>query len=755
MTGAQESKTAVRPGAPPEQSGAGHLFLQRKCACGGSGAALGECEGCRKKRLKQAPLFAQAKLAISQPGDAFEHEADHVADQVMRMALPARNQSGAFPSISRIHPPQQKYEDHDDFLQQKESRSAATSYSTPVPGAPSIVQNVLSSPGEPLDRETRAFMEPRFGHDFSRVRVHTDEPAANSAQTVNALAYTVGRDIVFGRQQYAPHTPGGNKLLAHELVHVVQRNAHQGITTAEPILQRQSKRGRCTSVFLKLPNSIVFDGDRGAVEASVKTNITAGDYTISYDTSSDQFVISPWPTKDVILDVSLTAAAREKLDTYAAYRDSLAGGGAPLHVTESAAQPGTPAGGEADEVKFNVRQLTPSEFRSLTGVSSDLLPEGKLTSGADLPAPQIKPATSVSGRSVPEMTSWPRVVGMPAALARLPSYPIPPNATGILWTQMGAGHLSVLSNVGGEMTARGFRFDMWRNLFPERLSTGVPGTFQNDLLFTLLPNQTIVYRTSQPDAAAAFADRLLGTKYEQTYRFPPRAGTDVAVCGSNCITVPRAEVVDALGVAPEILTPEGPVDITLAGRPQPGAPFEPSQAGRGATVREYLGQDPSVFAERGLTKLPVPTMTIAARGAVGFLKVGGVIFMIYGAYKTGKRLHEAYGTPEFAPVVGEETGSWTGGILGTAIGGALGGAVFCSPGGPVDLVCVAGGFVGGLIVGGIGAIGGGALGRSVTPIVEKSMETLGKTYIENAEMCAKLPWYARGFCAYGSNPPSF
>ncbi len=93
----------------------------------------------------------------------------------------------------------------------------------PTNGVPPIVHDVLASSGQPLDAGTREFMEPRFGHDFSGVRVHTDAKAAESARAVNALAYTVGRDVVFGRGQYAPGTSGGRKLLAHELTHVVQQ----------------------------------------------------------------------------------------------------------------------------------------------------------------------------------------------------------------------------------------------------------------------------------------------------------------------------------------------------------------------------------------------------------------------------------------------------------------------------------------------------------------------------------------------------
>lgn len=93
----------------------------------------------------------------------------------------------------------------------------------PVGEVPQIVYDVLKSPGQPLDSETRAFMEPRFGQDFSGVRVHTDARAAESAWEVNARAYTVGRDVVFGSGQHSPRTNVGQKLIAHELTHVVQQ----------------------------------------------------------------------------------------------------------------------------------------------------------------------------------------------------------------------------------------------------------------------------------------------------------------------------------------------------------------------------------------------------------------------------------------------------------------------------------------------------------------------------------------------------
>ena len=98
------------------------------------------------------------------------------------------------------------------------------------------VQETRASQGQNLTDETRAFMEPRFGHDFSQVRIHTDERAAESAQALDALAYTVGQDIVFGTGQYVPETQEGRGLLAHELTHVVQQRGmnNAGPTTIGP-----------------------------------------------------------------------------------------------------------------------------------------------------------------------------------------------------------------------------------------------------------------------------------------------------------------------------------------------------------------------------------------------------------------------------------------------------------------------------------------------------------------------------------------
>jgi hypothetical protein len=90
---------------------------------------------------------------------------------------------------------------------------------------PPIVHQALRSPGQPLDDGARRFMESRFGHDFNRVRVHSDAQAAAAARSVDSLAFTVGPQLVFGAGQYAPATAAGRRLLAHELTHVLQQGS--------------------------------------------------------------------------------------------------------------------------------------------------------------------------------------------------------------------------------------------------------------------------------------------------------------------------------------------------------------------------------------------------------------------------------------------------------------------------------------------------------------------------------------------------
>ncbi|RKI63001.1 DUF4157 domain-containing protein [Corallococcus sp. AB049A] len=122
----------------------------------------------------------------------------------------------------------------------KDHLQAKRASSVDVGAAPGVeaAARVAGHGGVPLSAETRNFFEPRFGHDFSQVRVHADGPAESAARAVRACAYTHGRHIVFGSGEYAPGTTEGKRLLAHELAHVVQQGAAHG---APPRIHRQSK----------------------------------------------------------------------------------------------------------------------------------------------------------------------------------------------------------------------------------------------------------------------------------------------------------------------------------------------------------------------------------------------------------------------------------------------------------------------------------------------------------------------------------
>ncbi len=198
------------------------------------------------------PLFLHAKLASSQPhvqaklrigehGDAYEQEADRIAEQVL--AQPAHAGVGRAPL--RIQ------------------RYTAGESTGDVNWAPASVDPVLASPGTPLEPVLRQDMEQRFGYDFSAVRVHSGTAAEQSARELNAEAYTVGQKIAFGASRFAPASLEGRRLLAHELTHVVQQSGATGtgqIQRASPaVIQRQDAKQTTKVPFLiRLPADGVY-----------------------------------------------------------------------------------------------------------------------------------------------------------------------------------------------------------------------------------------------------------------------------------------------------------------------------------------------------------------------------------------------------------------------------------------------------------------------------------------------------------------
>ncbi len=263
------------------------MIVQRKCACGGG------CPSCQKEELEESHPI-QTKLKVNTPGDAFEREADRIADQVVGMNSPPYGAVSPLPvarvatsmaqrksiegvsspvfyaaqkSRGRAPPTLSNNLDHfqqGSFCLPLLQRKCACSRGVPCSEcedepetlaqrkvAPGPGRNVAGSEtfpqnlgfGRPLDDLTRLYMESRFGSDFSQVRIHDGTNAASAAQSVNALAYTVGRDIVFGEGRYAPATTDGRKLLAHELTHVLQQSGG----SADTLQRKESDLGDRTS----------------------------------------------------------------------------------------------------------------------------------------------------------------------------------------------------------------------------------------------------------------------------------------------------------------------------------------------------------------------------------------------------------------------------------------------------------------------------------------------------------------------------
>jgi hypothetical protein len=188
-------------------------ILQRKCACGSHTTGEGQCNDCGEKEhslqrkaisVNSSPTLAiQRKLAIGASDDPLEKEADRIADQVMSMTANA--------AITKAPLRIQRF---------------TGSPTGAITEAPPSVERVLSNSGRPLEPGLRQDMEQRFGYDFSKVRVHTGAAAEQSTRNVDAAAYTAGHNIVFAAGRFVPDTRKGRRLIAHELVHVVQQN-HQ------------------------------------------------------------------------------------------------------------------------------------------------------------------------------------------------------------------------------------------------------------------------------------------------------------------------------------------------------------------------------------------------------------------------------------------------------------------------------------------------------------------------------------------------
>jgi len=184
----------------------------------------------------------QANLKIGQPGDIYEQEADRVADAVMRMQEPRLQRQEEeeekeeeeliqtkpmseqiTPLVQRQVEEEEEEEEEEETIQAKETPGHVTGVT------PEIESRItaIKGGGHPLPKSVRTFFEPQFGQNFSHVRIHTNPEVAETAMALNAQAFTIGQDVMFGAGQYAPETTAGKRILAHELTHVVQQNGNK------------------------------------------------------------------------------------------------------------------------------------------------------------------------------------------------------------------------------------------------------------------------------------------------------------------------------------------------------------------------------------------------------------------------------------------------------------------------------------------------------------------------------------------------
>ncbi len=259
--------------AKPNGHAASTLLSRRPCASRGAGGFMQTWSEDGNNRMSRQELHGA--LRISQAGDVSELEADRIADQVLRMLKSGPQMSRSQAAAVRSKPAQG-------------SRTGAV---------PAIVHEVISSPGQPLDKESRAFFEPRFSHDFGKVRVHADMRAAESAQAVHARAFAVGNHIVFGTGAVASPSLSARRLLAHELTHIVQQKGN-GLGRALQRTPDSSSEPEQSSVSVSLASGvaatheIVIDGESfnllvmtfqpAPEDPAWRYRDTAGEYVGSY-----------------------------------------------------------------------------------------------------------------------------------------------------------------------------------------------------------------------------------------------------------------------------------------------------------------------------------------------------------------------------------------------------------------------------------------------------------------------------------------
>ena len=186
--------------------------IQRKSSC----LCAGGCHQC------QSQSRIQPKLKVGAPNDKYEQEADRVAEQIVSSGT--YSSSGHDPAHNRIQRMCDNCEEEEQAEENSVQRKSDSARDTKMPSRTESYIDSLSGGGAPLSRSEAQYYEPRFGHSFSKIRVHTGEAADRAANSINARAFTLGNNIAFARGEYDFSSTSGRKLMAHELAHTLQQS---------------------------------------------------------------------------------------------------------------------------------------------------------------------------------------------------------------------------------------------------------------------------------------------------------------------------------------------------------------------------------------------------------------------------------------------------------------------------------------------------------------------------------------------------
>lgn len=642
-----------------------------------------------------ADSFAgQRKLSVQSTDELLEHEAEVVADTVMRM--PGQ------PFVQRKCTNCQE----EDKIQKKPLTATITAFiqtkaTVNKSTASDTVTNQINATkgnGSNMDRPTQSFMESRFGTGFSGVKIHTGDYAVQMSRELNAQAFTVGSDIYFNNGKYNPSSDGGKHLLAHELTHVVQQGGGIpgkeqpapfgfAMRKATEMIYRKDgpkKSAACTSVKILLPNALVLYGTEGPLVIPIETNIAPQEGTITFSNISHNFILPLADKGKVFFNYSV---GPKDVDLFNKYTQSITSANVPLTIKASP----------------DAEKLTPGNNSNLVPRPGALPIDGdyKLIPVNDAPSPWvdslpedkivkvIPPKAGVlSTNPFSPYTLNPFAgvgmglnTGVNSTLSTFGFAPVPGgNGIGLIgfpraFSSPSAipqsfstwGHTEVYIRVNGKVVAiRGYTVESILEAIKKADSvtagkTSIPAKISSSSdMFYNTASKTIEYPVSEETARLLLEKLPAEGKPSQLGPVEYTGRPAVLGKGSNCVTWACAQAEEALG---------GKVGTNKLGPIT--EPVDPAQGLQGRFMKA-AGSDTSemLAVENATGEAVISSMPKSLQ----VLKWGGRVFIVIGA---GLTIYEIVNAPE-EQKTRTAIGATSGFLGGLAAGAAAG--LLCGPG---------------------------------------------------------------------------